>query len=148
MWWWVKNFNYNPRNSRLGHFRQWNAPSPLNSSCKLISEERFSHWPCFESEGFWNSEIAYYYYFTQENAKDRKKNSLQRVPNRFSGIRDIPSLKLGIRDFIAKSGRDSGLKVCAGGGMPKIALGITGLKNPIGDPLYSSLEINRFINSA
>ena len=25
---------------------------------------------------------------------------------------------LGIRDFTAKSGRDSGLKVCAGGGMP------------------------------
>ena len=50
-----------------------------------------------------------------------------RVPNRFSGIRDFPSLKLGIRNFKAKSGRDSGLKVCAGGGMPKIALGITGL---------------------
>ena len=61
----------------------------------------------------------------------RSKSSLQlpttRVPNRFSGIRDFPSLKLGIRDFKAKSGRDSGLKVCAGGGMPKIALGITGL---------------------
>ena len=50
-----------------------------------------------------------------------------------------------IQDFTAKSGRDSGLKVCAGGGMPKIILGITGLlevwvgitglKNPIGDPL-------------
>ena len=50
-----------------------------------------------------------------------------RVPNRFSWIRDFPSLKLGIRNFKAKSGRDSGLKVCAGGGMPKIALGITGL---------------------
>ena len=53
--------------------------------------------------------------------------SLKRVPNKFSGIRDFPSLKLGIRDFKAKSGRDSGLKVCAGGGMPKIALEITGL---------------------
>ena len=55
-----------------------------------------------------------------------------RVPNRFSGIRDFPSLKLGIRDFTAKSGRDSGLKVCAGGGMPKIALGITGLLEILG----------------
>ena len=55
-----------------------------------------------------------------------------RVPNRFSGIRDIPILKLGIRDFNAKSGRDSGLKVCAGGGMPKIALGITGLLEILG----------------
>ena len=56
----------------------------------------------------------------------------RRVPNRFSGIRDFPSLKLGIRDFKAKSGRDSGLKVCAGGGMPKIALGITGLLEILG----------------
>ena len=51
---------------------------------------------------------------------------------RFFGIRDFPSLKLGIRDFTAKSGRDSGLKVCAGGGMPKIALGITGLLEILG----------------
>ena len=42
-------------------------------------------------------------------------------------MRDFPYLKLGIRDFTAKSGRDSGLKVCARGGMPKITLGITGL---------------------
>ena len=58
--------------------------------------------------------------------------STQRVPNRFSGIRDFPSLKLGIRDFTAKSGRDPRLKVCAGGGMPKIALGITGLLEILG----------------
>ena len=51
---------------------------------------------------------------------------------RFFGIRDFPSLKLGIRDFTTKSGRDSGLKVCAGGGMPKIALGITGLLEILG----------------
>ena len=51
---------------------------------------------------------------------------------RFSGIQDFPSLKLGIRDFKAKSGRDSGLKVCAGGGMPKIDLGITGLLENLG----------------
>ena len=57
-----------------------------------------------------------------------------KVPNRFSGIRDFPCLKLGIRDFTARSGRDSGLKVFAEGGMPKITLGITGLKNPIGNP--------------
>ena len=55
-----------------------------------------------------------------------------RVPNRFSGIRDFPSLKLGIRDFTAKSGRDSGLKVCAGGGMPKITLRIKGLLEILG----------------
>ena len=42
-------------------------------------------------------------------------------------------MKLGTRDFKAKSGRDSGLKVCAGGGLPKITLRITGLKNPIRD---------------
>ena len=57
---------------------------------------------------------------------------LKRVPNRFSGIRDFPCLKLGIRDFTAKSGRDSGLKVRAGGGRPKIALGITGLLEILG----------------
>ena len=41
-------------------------------------------------------------------------------------------MKLGIRDFKAKSGRDSGLKVCAGGGITKIALGITGLLEILG----------------
>ena len=34
---------------------------------------------------------------------------------------------VGIWDFKAKRGRDSGLKVCAGCGMPKITSGITGL---------------------
>ena len=43
----------------------------------------------------------------------------------FFGIVDFPHLKLGIRDFKAKSERDLGLKACAGGGMPKITLGIT-----------------------
>ena len=47
---------------------------------------------------------------------------------RFSGIRNFPYLKLRIRYLKAKSGRDSALKVCAGGGMPKITLGITGLR--------------------
>ena len=52
-----------------------------------------------------------------------------RVSNKFFGMRDFPYfyLRLGIRDFKAKSGRDSGLKVCAGGGMPKVTLGITSL---------------------
>ena len=35
---------------------------------------------------------------------------------------------LGIRDFKAKSGRDLGLKVCAKGGIPKMTIGITGLR--------------------
>ena len=47
-------------------------------------------------------------------------------------MRDFPYLRLGIRDFKAKSGRDSGLKVCAGGGMPKVTLGITGLPENLG----------------
>ena len=59
----------------------------------------------------------------------------KKVLNKFCGIRYFAHLKLGIRDFKAKSERDLGLKVCAGGAMPKITLGITGVKNPIGDPL-------------
>ena len=58
-----------------------------------------------------------------------------RIPkflNRFSGIRNFLYLKLRIRDFTAKAGRDSGLKVCAGGEMPKITLGITGLLEILG----------------
>ena len=47
-------------------------------------------------------------------------------------MRDFSYLRLGIRDFKAKTGRDSGLKVCAGGGMPKITLGITGLPETLG----------------
>ena len=56
----------------------------------------------------------------------------KRVLNRFCGILDFPHLKLGIRDFKAKSERDLGLKVCAVGGMPKITLGITGLLEVLG----------------
>ena len=56
-----------------------------------------------------------------------------RVSNiNFVGMRDFSYLRLGIRDFKAKTGRDSGLKVCAGGGMPKITLGITGLPETLG----------------
>ena len=71
---------------------------------------------------------------------------VSRAPNRFLGTRDLPYLRLGIQDLKAKSGRVSGLKLCAGGGMPKLTLGITGLdeilgritgfKNPIGDPPF------------
>ena len=56
------------------------------------------------------------------NACEAAPRPLLRVPNRFSGIRDFPYLKLGIRDLKAKSGRDSALKVRAGGGIPKITL--------------------------
>ena len=48
------------------------------------------------------------------------------VLNRLFRTRDLPYLKLGIRDFKTKSGRDSGLKVCDGDEMPKINLEITG----------------------
>ena len=47
-------------------------------------------------------------------------------------MRDFPYLRLGIRDFKAKSGRDLGLKVCVGGGMPKVTLGITELPEILG----------------
>ena len=60
------------------------------------------------------------------------EHSFKRVTKRVFGIRDFRYLKLGIRDLKAKSGRDSGLKVCARGGMPKIALGITGLHEILG----------------
>ena len=42
-----------------------------------------------------------------------------RVPNTFFEIRDFSSLKLGNRALKAKLGRDSGLNLCVGGGMPK-----------------------------
>ena len=57
---------------------------------------------------------------------------VSRVPNRFLGTRDLPYLNLGIQDLKAKSGRVSGLKLCAGGGMPKLTLGITGLDEILG----------------
>ena len=46
-------------------------------------------------------------------------------PIGFSGSGISLIFKLGIRDFNAKSGRDSRFTVCAGGGLPKITLGIT-----------------------
>ena len=56
----------------------------------------------------------------------------KRVSNTFFGMQDFPYLRLGIRDFKAKSERYSGLKVCARGGMPKVTLGITGLPEILG----------------
>ena len=52
---------------------------------------------------------------------------LERVLNRFYGIRDFPYLKFGIRDLRAKSRRDSGLKLSGQVRMPEMTLGITGL---------------------
>ena len=43
-------------------------------------------------------------------------------PSGLFRIRDFPYLKFGIRDFKAKSGRDSGLKVYAGDEKPKITV--------------------------
>ena len=45
---------------------------------------------------------------------------------------DFPDLKLGVRDFKENSARDSGLKVWSGGAMPKITIGITGLREILG----------------
>ena len=42
--------------------------------------------------------------------------------------------RVEIRNYKAKLGRDSGLKVCTGRGMPRVE--IAGLKNPIVDPLH------------
>ena len=41
-------------------------------------------------------------------------------PNKFFGLRGFPYLRLWIRDFKAKPGRDSGLKVFKGGWIPQI----------------------------
>ena len=46
-----------------------------------------------------------------------------RVPNMFFGIRVLHCLKGGIRDFKEEWGRDSGLKACAGCGIPRITIG-------------------------
>lgn len=56
-----------------------------------------------------------------------------RLPIRIFGILDFPYAKLGIRDFKAKSAvQDSGLKICAQDGMPKINIGIAGLQEILG----------------
>ena len=56
----------------------------------------------------------------------------KRVLNKFFENRDFPYLKLGIRDFKAKSGRDSVLKVCVRVRMSEITLKITGLHGILG----------------
>lgn len=48
------------------------------------------------------------------------------------GIWDSPYFKLESENFEATSGEDLGLRVCAGGGIPKIAIGITGLEKMLG----------------
>ena len=53
----------------------------------------------------------------------------------FFGIQDFSYLKLGIRD-LEKKGARFGIESMLGRGMPKITLGITGFKTPIGDPPY------------
>ena len=52
---------------------------------------------------------------------------IMRVSIRFFGIRDFHNLNLGIWDFKAKSGRDSGLKVSWEVGCQEKDIGITGL---------------------
>ena len=59
--------------------------------------------------------------------RDIPQFSTVRVPNRH-----FPYLNLEIRDFSAKSGRDSELKVYSGGEMPIVTLGITGLHEILG----------------
>ena len=63
--------------------------------------------------------------------------------------RDFPDFKLSIRDFKENSARVSGLKVCTGGAMPKITIGITGLREILGREelcwelsLHEQLKIN------
>lgn len=54
----------------------------------------------------------------------RKVDPARWIPNRFFRFRDFPYSKFEIRDFKA----NSELKVCAGGWIAKISLGITGLR--------------------
>ena len=68
-----------------------------------------------------------------------------RVRDRFFGSRNFLYLKLGIRDLKAKSGRVSGIESMLGRSdakynprdCTKFWVGITGLKNPIGNPRIS-----------
>ena len=71
----------------------------------------------------------------------------------FFGMRDLPYLEAGIRNVETKTELDSTLKWCMGWGMSKIhrdyglrekLSGVTGLKNPIEDPLFKpNSEINK-----
>ena len=77
----------------------------------------------------------------------------QGKPVVFSGSEISLYLKLGIRDFTAQVGWVLGLKVWAGGEMPKIAIGITwlnetldrdyGIEEPYWGPLESGFRIRK-----
>ena len=49
--------------------------------------------------------------------KSEREGPEKRVPNRFFGIRDLASLKVGIRDFSGKERRYSGLELGTGRGI-------------------------------
>ena len=51
-------------------------------------------------------------------------------------IWDFSNFKLEVRDFKTKSTQDSGLKVCTGGGMPKITIGIKRLLEILGQDYW------------
>ena len=69
---------------------------------------------------------------------------LPRVRNKFFGIRDLPYLKAGIRNFNARWRRNSGLKIWMGCVMPKIAIGSTGLSENLGrDDAIKKAEYSR-----
>ena len=70
-----------------------------------------------------------YFSKCEDSTADLAPNAIN---SKFFGMRDFPYLRLGIREFKGKSGRDLRLKVCAGGGMPKVTLGITGLPENLG----------------
>ena len=101
----------------------------------------------------WNNIKAHLYGSTLSHAMCLRfslRRELHRVnrgvPSGFFGIRDFPSLKLGIRNFKAKSGpRDAGLKVCAGDEIRKITLGILGrylgIEEPYWRPSKSILQL-------
>ena len=81
---------------------------------------------------------------------------LPRFRNKYFGIRDLPYLKAGIRNFKARWRRNLGLKVWMGCVMPKIAIWSTGLSENLGwddeikkpnttvSPLYPRLDMFRF----
>ena len=57
---------------------------------------------------------------------------MNRVPQCVFEIWNFSNFKLEIRDLKAKSTQDSGVKVCTGGGMPKINIGIKRLLEILG----------------
>ena len=53
----------------------------------------------------------------QIKASAKKTVSILRVPYRIFGIRDLVLMELGIRDYIEKLKRDSGLHLCTARGI-------------------------------